>query len=137
MPRLQLRVYVEPGGVEIFLNIKQKDGDYQRVAATVDTGAAVTLLPARLLHTTDYRVVGRGEIIVEQAGIARQAFAATEAIVEVFLEDENGMRTRYFETRVWFAETEVALVGFAGILDRAILHIDMRDTRSGWIEIEP
>lgn len=137
MPRLQLRVYVEPGGAEIFLNFKRKDGIYQRIAATIDTGAEATLLPAQLLDTADYRVVERGEITVEQAGIAKQAFAATEAMIDVFLEDENGTRTNCFAVRVWFADTEMALLGFADILDKAILHIDMRDTRSGWLEIDP
>jgi hypothetical protein len=105
------------------------------VKDVIDTGAAATLLPAQLRDTADYHVVGRGDITVEQAGIARQAFMATEAMDDMFLEGENGLRTDYFAARVWFADTELALLCFADVLDKAILHIDMRDTRSGWIDI--
>ena len=73
---------------------------------------------------------------VEQAGIARQMFTVTEAFVQMFLEDPYGARTSVFEVRVGFADTDKVLIGCDGILDRAILHIDMRDTRSGWIEID-
>jgi hypothetical protein len=51
------------------------------------------------------------------------------------LEDETGARTPDFEARVWFAETNTALIGFADILDRAILHVDM-PRRHGWLEID-
>lgn len=135
MPRLQLRVYVDPGSVELFVDLKRKDGGYHTIAATIDTGAEASLFPANLLNVVDYRLIEDGTITVEQAGIAQQAFKATEAFVTLFLEDANGIATRDFEALVWFADSEKVLVGFKDILDRAILYIDMRDTRSGWIEI--
>jgi hypothetical protein len=135
MPRIQLQVYLDPSSVEVFINLRQPDGNYVRVAATVDTGAAVSLLPANLLNKLDYRLGEHGVVTIEQAGIARQSFAATEAIVKLRLEDHIGTQTDEFEARIWFAETDIVLIGFDGILDRSILYIDMQDTRSGWIEI--
>jgi hypothetical protein len=137
MPRLQLRIYVDPGSAEIFVHLKRKDRGYHTIAATIDTGAEVSLFPTNLLNAVEYRLIEHGIITVEQAGIAQQAFKATEAIVTLFLEDENGTITEDFEVQVWFADTKEVLVGFKNILDQAILHIDMRDTRSGWLEIDP
>ena len=57
MTRIQLRVYTNPPQVEVFLNLKQPNGDDYRVAAVVDTGAQITLLPSRLMHFVEYRVV--------------------------------------------------------------------------------
>lgn len=137
MPRLQLRISIDPGKAETFARIKRKDGGYHFVVATIDTGAEVSLLPAKLLNFIDYRLAGHGTITVDQAGIARQSFVATEAIVTLLLEDEFGVETNEFEARGWFADTGVALIGFADILDRATLHIDMWQTRNAWIEIDP
>jgi hypothetical protein len=137
MPCLQLRVYVDPGSAEIFVHLKRKDGGYHTIAAIIDTGAEVSLFPRNLLNAVGFRLIEHGIITVEQAGIAQQAFNATEATVTLFLEDEKGVVTEDFEVQVWFADTEEVLVGFKNILDRAILHIDMHDTRSGWLEIDP
>jgi hypothetical protein len=136
MPRLQLRVYVDPGEAEIFVNVRLRDGSYYRMVAVVDSGAEVSMLPAYLQQTALYDVVGDGDIVVEQAGIARHFFSATQATVRLFLEDEFGTETNEFEAHVWFSDTTVFLLGFKDILDRAILHIDMRDSRSGWIDID-
>lgn len=135
MPRIQLRVYTDPGSAEIFLNVKQKDGGNYRLTAVVDTGAAVSLLPTALMSILDYRIEGN-TITIDQAGIARQSFTATEAIITLFLEDQSGTHTNPFEATVWFADTDVILIGFKDILEKSILHLDMRDTQSGWIEID-
>ena len=135
MPRIQLRVYSDPGSVEVFLNIRQKDGNDYRLTGVVDTGAAVSLLPVALMPILSYRTIGDA-ITIEQAGIARQAFTATEAIVTLFLEDQTGMRTNPFDATVWFADTDVVLIGFKDILERSVFHLDMRNTQTGWIELD-
>jgi hypothetical protein len=134
MPRIQLRIYVSPGKAETFINVRRQDGGYLSLAATVDTGAAVSLLPVKLMDIIENRP-RRGRVTIDQAGIARQSFEATESFVTIFLEDQTGAQTGEFEVRVWFADTDEVLVGFDGILDRAVLHIDMQK-RDGWIEIE-
>jgi predicted aspartyl protease len=87
MTRIQLRIYTNPPQVEVFLNLKQPNGEDYRVAVVVDTGAQITLLPVRLMNFVEYRTVDEGLITVEQAGIARQSFSATESVVRLFLED--------------------------------------------------
>src|SRR5262249_17769580 len=111
------------------------DGSYHRLTAAVDTGAPRSLLPIVLLSQFEHRVIAEN-VVIEQAGIAKQFFLATEAIVWLFLEDAVGGRTKELEVRAWFADTEVALLGFNGILDIATLNIDMRQSRAGWIEID-
>lgn len=134
MAHLQLRVYVDPGAAEIFCNVLRKDGNYEKLTAALDTGAAVSLLPDDLLEWVNYRLSPVGNISIDQAGIAKQSFSAIEGFVTITLEDQTGTITQPFEARVWFAKTNKALIGFADILDHAILHIDMLH-RSGWIEI--
>jgi hypothetical protein len=137
MPRIQLRLYVDPGQAEVVFNVRRNDDTYERLVGVIDTGAAVSLLPNDLLDKVATRLAGSGTIIIDQAGIAGQSFEATEAYVTVFLEDQTGTRTAEFEVRVWFADTDEVLIGFEGILDQAILHINMRDAHNGWIEIDP
>ncbi|HEX3054346.1 MAG TPA: hypothetical protein VHP83_27060 [Aggregatilineaceae bacterium] len=124
MTQIQLRVYRDPGQAEVFLNTKRKDGGYDKRAAIVDTGAQISLLPSLLMEMLDYRLSERGSFMVEQAGIAEQSFEAVEAYITVFLEDDTGNRTDDFEILVWFAGTREVLLGFYGVLDRAILHLD-------------
>jgi len=123
--RIQLRVYTEPGQAEVFVNIKRRDGGYYTRAAVVDTGAQTSLMPDELMPLVEYRLSERGRFMLEQAGIAAQAFEATEAYVTVFLEDMAGARTAEFEARVWFTDTIKFLIGFSDILDQAVLHLDM------------
>ena len=125
MARILLNVYRDPGQVEVFLNIKRKDGGYDKRAAIVDTGAQLSLLPSLLMSVLDYRQTEQGSFTIEQAGIAKQTFQAVEADITLFLEDETGARTNDFTARVWFADTSDILLGFEGVLDRAILHVDM------------
>jgi hypothetical protein len=136
MTRIQLRIYRNPGQAEVFLNIKRKDSGYEKRAAIVDTGAQVSLLPSLLMDVLAYRLSERGSFTIEQAGIATQAFEAIEAYVTVFLEDMSGNRTDDFEIRVWFAGTREVLLGFDGVLDHAVLHIDMPNL-IGYIELYP
>ena len=135
MARIQLRVYRDPGQAEVFLNIKRKDNGYEKRAAIVDTGAQVSLLPSLLMNVLVYRLSERGSFTIEQAGIATQAFEAIEAYVTVFLEDVSGNRTDDFEARVWFAGTREVLLGFDGVLGRAVLHINMVNL-TGYLDIE-
>jgi hypothetical protein len=123
--QLRLTVYQNPGAAELFINLRQKVDGYKIWHAYIDTGAPVTLLPARWMPVLDYRLSGHGSFVVEQAGIAEQTFEAVEATIEIFLEDRTGVRTTPFEAPVWFAATDEALIGFDGILDQAILHLDM------------
>lgn len=134
MTRIHLRVYRDPGQAEVFLNIKRKDSGYEKRAAIVDTGAQVSLLPSLLMNVLDYRRSERGGFLIEQAGLATQSFEAVEAYITVFLEDMSGNRTDDFEIRVWFAATREVLLGFDGILDRAVLHVDMLRL-TGYIEL--
>ena len=90
MTRIQLRVYRDPGQADVFLNIKRKDGGYDKRAAIVDTSAEVSLLPSFLMHVLDFRPSERGAFTIEQAGIAKQTFQAVEAYITAFLEDEAG-----------------------------------------------
>jgi hypothetical protein len=125
MTHIQLRVYSDPGQAEVFVNIKRKDGGYYTEAGIVDTGAQTSLLPEDLAEILEYRLSERGSFMVEQAGIAQQAFQAIEAYVTLFLEDPTGTQTEEFEVPVWFARTRHVLIGFDNILDRAVLHLDM------------
>ncbi len=133
MTRLHLRTYIAPGAAELFCNVLRQDGSYERLAATVDTGAQISMLPDDLLDLVVYREYTT--ITIEQAGIAQQAFQGAEALVTITLEDEFGNITEPFEIQTWFADTNRSLVGFLGVLDRAVLHIDMPQ-RSGWLEID-
>ena len=133
MARIQLRIYRDPGQIEVFLNIKRKDSGYEKRAAIVDTGAQVSLLPSLLMNVLEYRLSERGSFSIEQAGIASQSFEAIEAYVTVFLEDLAGNRTENFETRVWFAATREVLLGFDGVLERGVLHLDMLNL-TGYLE---
>ncbi|HLA43147.1 MAG TPA: hypothetical protein VJZ27_06920, partial [Aggregatilineales bacterium] len=105
MSRIQLQIYVSPGLAEVFVNLKTKEGLYKRRAATIDTGAQVSMLPIELMDDLEYRLSERGEVTIDQAGIAKQAFQATEAFIKVFFEDLTGAQTPEFEIRVWFAQT--------------------------------
>lgn len=136
MPRLQLRIYINPSEAQIFCNLLRKDGNFEKITATVDTGAAVSFFPSQLLEILAYRTTERGKLEIEQAGIAKHSFQATEAYVTISLEDAQGNVTEPFEILAWFADTTTPLLGFEDVLDSAILHIDMPQ-RAGWIETPP
>lgn len=133
MPRIQLRVYIDPGRAEVFLNLRHKEGKYHFYTAVVDSGAETSLLPINLMSILDYRLSERGHFMIEQAGIAKQSVEVVEAYVNVFLEDITGAKTEEFEARVWFTDSSYYLAGFGGILERAVLHLDM-PTLTGYLE---
>lgn len=136
MTRLQLRVYKNPGRAEIVTQFKRVNGEYETMTAVIDTGAEVSLFPETLLKIIEYRLTQRGKIKIDQAGIAQQSFDATEAIVTIQLEDMVGNRTQDIEIRAWFTDTDVALLGFEGLLDRANLQISMLAKLEGFLEID-
>jgi hypothetical protein len=90
-------------------------------------------LPKRLLPLLQTEIVT--ERNVDQAGIAGQVFSAIEVRIKLFFEDAQGNETEEIEALVLFADTDIELIGFQDILDRAILHIDFRETRTAWIEL--
>lgn len=122
MSRLRLRLYVNPGAAEIFLNIQRKDGGFHPITANIDTGGQTTLLPDYLLENIEYR-------------LAEIPIVEIEAFIRVFLEDGTGKRSEEFEMKAWFADTEVIVVGFEHILENSILHLDM-PALEGWLEID-
>ncbi len=134
MTRIQLRLYTEPGAAEVFVQMKCSDGTFEPLTAAIDTGGELSLFPIRILDKIEHQIV-REKVILEQAGIAKQEFEAKEATVTIFLEDQFGTYTKEISIRAWFADTLVSLLGFQGILDNAILHIDTLNTRTGWIEL--
>jgi hypothetical protein len=136
MSRIQLRAYIDPGSVEIFVNLKLKNGNFHRLTAVVDTGAQVSLFPSDLLEEVEHQITEQKSIVIDQAGIAHQSFEAKEVLITLFFEDSNGNRTKELKVRAWFADTEINLVGFADVLDRATLFIDNRESRSSWIEFD-
>jgi hypothetical protein len=115
--------------------MKRPDGSYKRSVAIVDTGAQVSLLPDDIMSDLDYRVIGTGIIEVEQAGIAKQTFKAVEAAIKLKFEDQFGNETADLEIPIWFADAKYPLIGFEGVLDRAVLHLDMAGAREGYLEI--
>lgn len=135
MTRIQLQIYTDPGGAEVYVNLRRKQGDHERVVAFVDTGAETSLFPTYFMNFLDYRLAEISEITIDQAGISEQVFTATSAYVRLFLEDASGEVTPEFEVPVWFAQSDEMLIGFEGVLDRAVLHIDMPQ-RVGWIDLD-
>ena|SRR5260221_105266 len=135
MPRFQLRIYVEPGAAEIFCKVLRKDKNYERLSAIIDTGAAISLFPQDLLEFVEFSINQPAPILIDQAGIASQSFEAFAATIQLTLEDETGLTTEPFQIRAWFANIDHVLIGFADLLDQAVLHIDMSN-REGWLEID-
>lgn len=135
MSHVELLLYVDPGEFELIINMKRKGAGYECLAATIDTGAAISLFPRDLLDEIDHQPLVQ-PVIIDRAGIAGQSFEAVEAMVSLFLEDTKGNQTMELEVPCWFGVTQENLIGFAGLLDRATLFIDMRQTRTGWIEFD-
>lgn len=123
MTQIQLRISNDPGSIETFVKMKRADGGYEWMYAIVDTGAEQSLLPVHLMESVAYRLSDSPEIKIEQAGIAKQTFKGTEAYVTLLFEDTTGTQSAEYEVRVWFA----------GVLDRAVLHVDMPN-QTGYLE---
>jgi Retroviral aspartyl protease len=130
---IQLRISTDPGVAEIFCNLLRKDGNQEKITAVIDTGAEISLFPLELFPLLQTKE--QEEIEVEQAGIAKQSFGAVSTRIQIAFEDATGNLTPLFEIPVWFANTDARIIGFAGVLDRSILHIDMLQ-QSGWLEID-
>ena len=135
MTHIHLRVSIQPGEITTFCNLIRKDNTLERITATIDTGAEVSLFPKELLDVIQHRLTKEGDLTIAQAGIAAQDFKVTEAYITISLEDTKGNITKPFEILAWFAATEVRLIGFQDVLDRATLHIDMPE-RDAWLEID-
>jgi hypothetical protein len=133
MNQIKLRINVRPTRAEAIIKLHRKDGGDERITVVVDTGAQTSLLPRSLLDDVEHQLGKRGSFIVEQAGIARQTFEAVEAMVKLSLEDQYGGQTQEWNVPVWFADTDRHLLGFRGVLNRAVIHIDAPNL-SGYLE---
>lgn len=133
MPRIDLILTFQPSEIEVFVGYKRTDGIIIPHIATVDTGAELSLFPISWLKTAEHTVLR--EVILEQAGLAKQAFEAVEAEIIVRLEDLKGNISPELKVRAWFAETDKILLGFQGILDSAILYADFLQSRTGYLEL--
>lgn len=133
MTRLQLRFYVHPGEAQIFCNLLRKDGKEEKITATIDTGAAICLFPTELLDVIVYGETTK--LKIDQAGIANQYFEAIQTLITISLEDEFGNMTNLFQIPAWFGATTISLIGFAGVLDRSVLHLDSIQ-QTGWLDID-
>ncbi|MBK9123195.1 MAG: hypothetical protein IPM16_08755 [Chloroflexi bacterium] len=100
----------------------------------MDTGAQISLLPLEILDLLEDAGSPQTRISLEQAGITRHSFEAVEARIALQFEDLEGNVSEVITAPCWFADTEVALIGFEGVLDRAVLHIDYPG-RIGWIDV--
>lgn len=136
MPKIQLQVFDDPGALEVFIRYQTTSGNFEWRSCMVDTGAPISLFPLDMLHIVDHLLTDKSRIQIEQAGIARHSFEAVEAYITIALEDTTGARSNPFEIRAWFADTSKALIGFDGVLDRAILHANLKTERDAWIDID-
>jgi hypothetical protein len=134
MSRISLILTVNPYQAEVFVRYKKTDGIFETEVALVDTGAETSLFPKMWLNTAEHKLADT-TVVIEQAGIAKQSFDAFEAEIILKLEDSVGNVSAELRVSAWFAETDKVIIGFKDILDRAILHVDFLDTRTGWLEI--
>jgi hypothetical protein len=126
MPRIDLVLNYQPSVVEVFIAYKRTDGIFIPSLGILDTGAELSLFPIGWLKSAEHTIIQA--VSLGQAGIAKQAFDAVEAEIIVHLED--------LRVRAWFAETDKIIIGFQDILDRAILHVDYLQSRTGYIELQ-
>jgi hypothetical protein len=134
MPRIALVLNIQPSEIQVFVAYKQKDGILIPNLGTVDTGAEISLFPGSWLKTAEHQILR--EIEIEQAGLAKQTFQATEAEIIIRLEDLQGNISPELHVRAWFAETDRILIGFQDILDHATLHADFLQSLTGYIELQ-
>jgi hypothetical protein len=134
MMRIALSLLVQPYEIEATVTIKSAGAFVYRVVGIVDTGAQRCLFPLSLLDVIDHEAIE--DVTLEQAGIAKQAFNAKEATIFLKLEDRHGNISPELTVRAWFAETDRILIGFQDILDRATLHADFLQSRTGYIELQ-
>jgi hypothetical protein len=133
MVRIILSLYQQPAKVEVYVRLKGKSGIFEPEVGIIDTGAEQSLFPLKFLETYEHHIINEN-LVIDQAGIAKQGFRAVEAVVRVYFEDRYGNKTDEMNVRAWFADTEEIIIGFQDVLDRATLHVDYRQSRTGWIE---
>ena len=132
MKRIALRIQQNPPEVEIVCNLFRRDGGHEKLIAFIDTGAEVSLFPLYLMDVIEaHRPV---DVVLQQGGIGALTIEAVQATVAIAFEDSQGNVTSFREVQVWFADTEVALIGFENVLDQGVLHIDM-PALDGWLQI--
>lgn len=133
MSRIALQIQQNPPEVEIVCNLLRRDGGHEKVVAFIDTGAEVSLLPLYLMDVID--VHQPADVVLQQGGIGALTIEAVQATINIAFEDSSGNVTSFRKAQVWFADTEVALIGFESILDQGVLHIDM-PARDGWLQLD-
>src|SRR5689334_9550457 len=121
--RVQLRMITTPAHALVYLNIRLKAGGYERMSAVVDTGAEFSMLPEYLMEVVDYELTQRSVVEIVRAGV--QTFKAQEATVWLYVDDEGDNRSPEYECLVWFAAGREVLAGFGGLLNQAIVYLDM------------
>src|SRR5207253_1371801 len=121
--KVSLRVITNPAHALVYLNVRLKNGGYERMSAVVDTGAEFSMLPNRLMEVLDYEITERQTVEIERAGV--QTFTAQEAKVWLYADDESDHRSPDYECIIWFAAGQEVLAGFGGLLNRATLYLDM------------
>lgn len=134
MARVALKLNILPGKIETFIRFKGKAGHFEPKTGFIDTGAEISLFPINILDDLEHNII-EPNIEIEQAGIAGQVFKAIEAEVTIYLEDLQGNTSPEIQVRAWFGDTDKVIIGFQDILDRAALHSDFRQSRTGWIEL--
>jgi hypothetical protein len=132
--RINLILSIQPSEVEVGVSFKGVDGGFELNYGMIDTGAELSLFPMKWLDTAEAKII-RNDVIIDQAGIAKQGFTAVEAEITLLLEDGQGNQSKALHVRAWFAETTQVIIGFQDILDRAKLFLDYQETRTGWIDI--
>jgi hypothetical protein len=134
MTRLNLILATSPYEAQIFVRFKLQVGDFDAMIGVIDTGAEVCLFPIEWLKITEHHLLDN-DVILEQAGIAKQSFEAVEAEITLYCEDALGNESTPIKVRAWFAETTKVILGFRDVLDHAKLYIDYQESRSGWIDL--
>jgi hypothetical protein len=115
---------VETARLFVDLSLAAGTGWTSFQAMVVDTGAAVSLLPRRFWESATLVTRGRAKI----GGLARRPeclIDATLAEVDCLLSDGTAV-IGPLRIPAYLADSDevAALLGFAGILDRLVLHVD-------------
>lgn len=134
MTRPGLILTTQPYEIQIFVRFKRTDGLFEPIIGIIDTGAEISLFPKTWLEVAEHKLFNH-EIVIEQAGIARQAFNAVEAEIALYCEDLQANQSQPMTVRAWFADTTKVIIGFNDILDHAKFYVDFQETRTGWVEL--
>lgn len=98
MSRINLLLSIAPYEVEVYVRLKQADGDSLLIMGYVDTGADKSLFPISFLETIEHSILN-SDIEIQQAGIAKQGFKAVEAKITLYFEDLQGNTSHQMEAR--------------------------------------